>query len=191
MGQMVEDNLKDIVDRIVMDTGAETRILAYVDHKVDIRKKCIRRRLIAVSMVAAMLVLTISIGLYRNGEMAGVVVYAAEKDGERQVALRTGQQIEIKPEKMGDGLFGCTFRLELPENYRYEQEGTDIGGDYASTKGDTIYWIFDEPGEDEESDEASSTLRIRILDDTGNRKKLLLLKFTKENGQYFAEMKYN
>lgn len=183
--------MKDIVDRIVMDTEAETRILGSVNRETDIRRRCIRRRLIAVSMVVVMLAMTISIRVYRNGEMAGVVVYAAEKDGERQVALRPGQQIEIKPEKMGDRLYGCVFRLELPENFRYEQEGIDIGVDYASTKGDMIYWIFDEPGEDEESDEVSSTLRIRILDDAGNRKRLLLLKFTKENGQYFAEMKYS
>lgn len=182
--------MKDIVNRIVMDTEAETRILGSVNREADIRRRCIRRRLIAVSMVAVMLALTISIGVYRNGEMAGVVVYAAEKDGERQVVLMPGQQIEIKPEKMGDRLYGCVFRLDLPENFRYEQEGIDIGVDYVSTKGDTIYWIFEEPDEDEESDEVSSTLRIRILDDAGKRKKLLILAFSKKDGRYFAEMKY-
>lgn len=204
--ESVESRLKAAAYRIVPDKEAQGRVL----NGIMARKHS--RKWLAVRVPAAALATCLLLSLLcfvRPGFIGEeVVVYAATEEHGWQ-KLVEGERILLKKEpyetvEEGEEIehfdeFGqcnyypykCTFRVEVPENYRYAQQSVIIKNDHILTpagSADVIeWWVAPERSEDA-GRVMQGSCRIWIVNDKLEQVGAYDLKLTKENGKCYAEL---
>ena len=211
MEDRIEERLQKAAAQIVPDKAVQERILE------GVKAKKVSRKRLSVRVPAAVLAACMLVGLlwYGGGQsLMGeeFVVYAATEENGWQ-KLEEGERILLKQELLDIDLpddedfevfdeFGhcnyfpyrCTFRVEVPEDYLYDNKYVGIGADIIIQKGDiTEWWVAPERPEDA-GKVRQGTIRIWIVSDKivkGRRERIaaLDLELTKEDGKCYAELK--
>ena len=210
MEDRIEKSLKKAAVQIVPDEAAKERILE------GVKTKKVSRKRLSVRVPAAVLAACMLVGLlwYSDGQnLMGeeFVVYAATEENGWQ-KLEEGERILLKMEpyetiREGEDIeyldeFGhcnyypykCSFRVEVPEDYLYDNKYVEMGHDIIYRRGDiTEWWVA--PDELEDAGKVRhGTIRIWIVSDKivkGRRERVagLDLELTKEDGKCYAELK--
>ena len=210
MEDRIEKSLKKAAVQIVPDEAAQERILESVSVKKYSRKR-LSIRLPAAVLAACMLVGLLWIGDGKSLMGEEFVVYAATEENGWQ-KLEEGERILLKMEpyetiREGEDIeyldeFGhcnyypykCSFRVEVPEDYLYDNKYVEMGHDIIYRRGDiTEWWVA--PKELEDAGKVrQNTIRIwivseRIVKARRERIAALDVELTKEDGKCYAELK--
>ena len=210
MEDRLEKSLKKAAMQIVPDEAAQERILEGVKAKKVSRKR-LSVRIPAAVLAACMLVGLLWIGDGKSLMGEEFVVYAATEENGWQ-KLEEGERILLKMEpyetiREGEDIeyldeFGhcnyypykCSFRVEVPEDYLYDNKYVEMGHDIIYRRGDiTEWWVA--PKELEDAGKVrQNTIRIwivseRIVKARRERIAALDVELTKEDGKCYAELK--
>ena len=210
MEDRIEKSLKKAAVQIVPDEAAQERILEGVKAKKVSRKR-LSVRVPAAVLAVCMLVCLLWLGGGQSLMGEEIVVYAATEENGWQ-KLEEGERILLE-QKFFDinwqdedievfDEFGhcnffpyrCTFRVEVPEDYLYDNKHVEMGHDIILRKGDNIeWWVAPERPEDV-GKVRQNTIRIWIVSDKivkarRERVAALDLELTKEDGKCYAELK--
>ena len=210
MEDRIEERLEKAAARIVPDEAVKKRILE------GVKAKKVSRKRLSVRIPAAVLAACMLAGLLWFGGQSllgeEVVVYAATEENGWQ-KLEEGERILLKQELLDIDLpddedfevfdeFGhcnyfpyrCTFRVEVPEDYLYDNKYVEMGHDIIYRRGDiTEWWVA--PKELEDAGKVrQNTIRIwivseRIVKARRERIAALDVELTKEDGKCYAELK--
>ena len=211
MEDRIEERLEKAAARIVPDRAVQERILEGIKENKHSRRR-LSVRVPAAVLAACMLVCLLWFGGTQSLFGEEIVVYAATEENGWQ-KLEEGERILLKQELLDIDLpddedfevfdeFGhcnyfpyrCTFRVEVPEDYLYDNKYVGIGADIIIQKGDiTEWWVAPERPEDAGKVRQGS-IRIWIVSDKivkGRRERIaaLDLELTKEDGKCYAELK--
>ncbi|MDE7232629.1 MAG: hypothetical protein K2N37_06110 [Lachnospiraceae bacterium] len=211
MEDRIEKSLKKAATQIVPDAAAQERILE------GIKSKKVSRKRLSVRVPAAVLAACMLVGLLWFGGVQSllgeeIVVYAATEDQGWQ-KLKEGEKILLKQEHFDIDLpddedfeifdeFGhcnyfpykCTFRVDVPEDYLYDNSYVGIGADIILQQRDTIEWWLAPERPEDAGKVRQGAFRIWIVSDKivkGRREHIarLDLELTKEDGKCYAELK--
>lgn len=207
MESRIEERLEKAAAQIVPDAAAKERILE------GVKAKKVSRKRLAMRVPAAVLAACLLVGLLWFGgaqSLLGeeVVVYAATEDHGWQ-KLKEGERILLKMEpyqsiREDEDIedfneygrcyyypYKCTFRVEVPENYRYAQQSVIIRNDHVLTPADSKdvieWWVAPERPEDA-GRVMESSCRIWIVNDKLEQVGAYDLMLTKEDGKCYAEL---
>lgn len=210
MEDRIEERLEKAAAQIVPDEAVKERILE------GVKAKRVSRKRLSVRVPAAVLAVCMLAGLLWFGGTQSLmgeefVVYAATAENGWQ-KLEEGERILLKQEpyetiREGEDIeyldeFGhcnyypykCTFRVEVPENYLYDNKYVEMGHDTIYRRGDiTEWWVAPEELEDA-GKVRQNTIRIWIVSDKivkARRERIAALdvELTKEDGKCYAELK--
>ena len=210
MGDRIEERLEKAAAQIVPDGAAKERILEGVKAKKHTRKR-LSVRIPAVVLAACMLIGLLWFGGGQSLLGEDIVVYAATEDQGWQ-KLKEGERILLKMEPfdtIGPNLdleefdengrcnyfpYKCTFRVEMPENYLYDNEIVMLGDDTIAEWGGIIQWWVAPERPEDAGKVRQGAFRIWIVSDKivkGRRERVarLDLELTKEDGKCYAELK--
>ena len=210
MEDRIEERLQKAAAQIVPDRAMQERILEGVKAKKVSRKR-LSVRVPAAVLAACMLVCLLWFGGGQSLMGEEIVVYAATEENGWQ-RLEEGERILLKQEiyeTIGEDEdieyldeFGhcnyypykCSFRVEVPEDYLYDNKYVEMGHDIIYRRGDiTEWWVA--PKELEEAGKVRhNTIRIWIVSDKivkARRERIAALdvELTKEDGKCYAELK--
>ena len=210
MEDRIEERLQKAAAQIVPDRAMQERILEGVKAKKVSRKR-LSVRVPAAVLAACMLVCLLWFGGGQSLMGEEIVVYAATEENGWQ-RLEEGERILLKQEiyeTIGEDEdieyldeFGhcnyypykCSFRVEVPEDYLYDNKYVEMGHDIIYRRGDiTEWWVA--PKELEEAGKVrQNTIRIWIVSDKivkARRERIAALdvELTKEDGKCYAELK--
>ena len=210
MEDRIEERLQKAAVHIVPDEAARERILE------GVKAKKVSRKRLSVRVPAAVLAACMLVGLLWIGDGKSLmgeefVVYAATEENGWQ-KLEEGERILLKMEpyetiREGEDIeyldeFGhcnyypykCSFRVEVPEDYLYDNKYVEMGHDIIYRRGDiTEWWVA--PKELEDAGKVrQNTIRIwivseRIVKARRERIAALDVELTKEDGKCYAELK--
>lgn len=211
MEDRIKERLEKAAAQIVPDEAAKERILERVKAKKVSRKR-LSVRVPAAALAACMLVGLLWLGGGQSLLGEEIVVYAATEDQGWQ-RLKEGEKILLKQEHYYIDLpddedfeifdeFGhcnyfpyrCTFRVDVPEDYLYDNSYVGIGADIIIQQGDIIEWWLAPERPEDAGKVRQGTIRIWIVSDKivkGMRERVarLDLELTKEDGKCYAELK--
>lgn len=205
--ESVESRLSAAAHRIVPDRAVQERILERVKAKKVSRKR-LSVRVPAAVLAACMLVCLLWFGGGQSLLGEEVVVYAATEDQGWQ-KLKEGERILLKMEpyesmKEAEDFdeigrctyypYKCIFRVEMNEDYLYNQQMVMIRDDDILALGDRIEWWVapDRPEDTGRVMRGAFRLWIvsdKIVKDRIERIAALDLELTKEDGKCYAELK--
>lgn len=210
MEDRIEERLQKAAAQIVPDRAMQERILEGVKAKKVSRKR-LSVRVPAAVLAACMLVCLLWFGGGQSLMGEEIVVYAATEENGWQ-RLEEGERILLKQEiyeTIGEDEdieyldeFGhcnyypykCSFRVEVPEDYLYDNKYVEMGHDIIYRRGDiTEWWVA--PKELEDAGKVrQNTIRIWIVSDKivkARRERIAALdvELTKEDGKCYAELK--
>ncbi|MDE7232494.1 MAG: hypothetical protein K2N37_05425 [Lachnospiraceae bacterium] len=207
MEERIEERLEKAAARIVPDRAVQERILEGVKAKKVSRKR-LSVRVPAAVLAACMLVCLLWFGGTQSLLGEEIVVYAASEENGWQ-KLKEGERILLKKEpyeiiwrdediedfdEYGQSYYypyKCTFRVEVPDNYRYSQQGVFIRDDHIwageGSKDVIEWWVAPERPEDA-GRVMQGSLRIWIVNDKLEQVGAYDLKLTKEDGKCYAEL---
>lgn len=184
MSEQWENRLREAAKKITLGEADRERLLKKA---ISGQKSIlvIKRRFKLAAALCLIVILTLLVPeiSLKDGKET-VVVYAATKDGEwSRLEIGERQQLVKTIDDRGEC---CLFKVDLPEQYMFEQSYTSIGEDAIYMyRGDKIRWAL----WDDSSKEGTASLRIRIVDQDGNRIDTLELVMTKEKGECYAELR--
>ncbi|MBD5490923.1 MAG: hypothetical protein HDR16_02010 [Lachnospiraceae bacterium] len=206
MQDKIEECLEKAAAQIVPDEAAKKRILE------GVKAKKVSRKRLSVRIPAAVLAACMLAGLLWFGGQSllgeEVVVYAATEDNGWQ-KLEEGERILLKKEpymvfEEGEGIepfdeygqciyhpYKCIFRVEVPDNYRYSQQGVFIRDDHiwaGEGSKDVIEWRVAPERPEDAGRVMQGSLRIWIVNDKLEQVGAYDLKLTKEDGKCYAEL---
>lgn len=191
MPKQWEERLRDVVEQVTLQETAREHMLeaCAVKRKAAARKKAWMKLAASASLVCILLFFPWGIRQEENGT---AVVYASTGEDEWSRLEIGEKKLLVQTDKLG--MKYCIFKLELQENYLFEQEFTMIGEDFISIKNGKIYWRIGEEGNDEDEkgerpESRRASMRIRILDKEGKRVDTLELEMTKEGEVCYAELR--
>ncbi|MDE7428361.1 MAG: hypothetical protein K2N00_03670 [Lachnospiraceae bacterium] len=207
MEDRIEERLEKAAAQIAPDEAARERILEGVKAKKHSRKR------LSVRVPAAVLAACMLVGLLWFGGVQSllgeeIVVYAATEENGWQ-KLKEGERILLKQEPfetIRDGEdfdergyptyypYKCTFRVEVPENYLYDNALVTLGDDTIVEWGGIIQWWLAPERPEDVGKVRQGAFRIWIVSDKivkGRREHIarLDLELTKEDGKCYAELK--
>lgn len=206
MEDRIDERLEKMAARIVPDRAVQERILEGVKAKKVSRKR-LSVRVPAAVLAACMLAGLLWLGGGQSLMGEEIVVYAATEDHGWQ-KLKEGERIMLKKEtfeKLREGedieyfdKFGyyyypykCTFRVEVPENYRYAQQGVIINNDHVLTPAeskDVIEWWVAPDRPEDAGRVMQGSCRIWIVNDKLEQVGAYDLNLIKEDGKCYAEL---
>ena len=207
MEDRIEERLEKAAAQIVPDRAMQERILEGVKAKKVSRKRLSVRVPVAV-LAACMLVCLLWFGGTQRLFGEEVVVYAATEDHGWQ-KLKEGERILLKKEpyqiiEESEGIepfneFGwcnyypykCTFRVEVPENYRYAQQSVILRDDFiwaGEGSTDVIEWQVAPERTEDVGRVMQGSFRIWIVNDKLEQVGAYDLTLTKEDGKCYAEL---
>ena len=210
MEDRIEKSLKKAAEQIVPDGAAKERILEGVKAKKHTRKR-LSVRIPSAVLAACMLVGLLWIGDGKSLMGEEFVVYAATEDQGWQ-KLKEGERILLKMEPfdtIGPNVdleefdetgrcnyfpYKCVFRVEVPENYLYDNSLVTLGDDTIAEWGGTIQWWVAPERPEDAGKVRQGAFRIWIVSDKivkarRERVAALDLELTKEGGKCYAELK--
>lgn len=184
MSEHWEERLQSAAEQIVMAEPVREQMLAkcMAKRSAAARRKMGCRVAAVVCFICLLLMIPLKIGTEENG--ISVVVYAAEGEG-KWSRIEVGERRKVNPADEDENCY--TFRLQLPENHLFEQEGIGLWNDYIHFGNDEIHWYTHEDSDYPQDGKAS--LRILILDDEGNRVDTLELEMSREGGERYVELR--
>lgn len=184
MSERLEERLQSAAKQIVMAEPVREQMLekCMAKRSAAARRRVRYRVAAVVCFICLLPVIPLKMGTEENG--MSVVVYAAEGEG-KWSRIEVGERRKVNPS--GEDERHCTFRLQLPENYLFEQEGVGLWNDYIHFGNDEIDWVTHEDSDYPQDGKAS--LRILILDDEGNRVDTLELEMSREGGERYVELR--
>ena len=207
MEDRIEERLEKAAARIAPDRAVQERILEGIKENKHSRRR-LSVRVPAAVLAACMLVCLLWFGDGQSllGE-EGVVYAATEENGWQK--LEEGERILLKQEpyqiiEEGEGIepfdeFGqcyyypykCTFRVEVPDNYRYAQQCVFIKNDHISTpakRADLIEWYVAPERPEDAGRVMQGSCRIWVVNDKLEQVGAYDLNLTKEDGKCYAEL---